>query len=272
MKRSGAFLGGLLAVGLLPQPLRADDRRFTYVYEPETPPAGSMEFENWVTLGAGRNSTVGQDNYTLWELRQEFEYGVTDRYAVGLYLNESAENYRATATGANVSDFTFEGLSLENRFNVLNPAERAVGLTLYLEGTYSGDEAEIEEKLILGQRHGKWKWAFNIIQATGWENNLSEIEGELGGSLGVAYDLGSAWSIGIEFRNQTLMPQYSNIESTVLFLGPVVSVRQERWWAALSVMPQLHGWNFGGDPDGNPHLDLSENERLNVRLLFGINL
>ncbi len=45
---------------------------------------------------------------------------------------------------------------------VLNPAEHAVGLTLYLEPRYSGDQAEVEEKIILGQRHGNWKWAFNL--------------------------------------------------------------------------------------------------------------
>ena len=37
---------------------------------------------------------------------------------------------------------------------MLNPAEHAVGLTLYLEGRYSGEEAELEEKLILASGAG----------------------------------------------------------------------------------------------------------------------
>jgi hypothetical protein len=146
----------------------ADERRFTYVYEPETLPAGAFEFENWVTLGVGRNETVGADTYNRWDLRQEFEFGVTDWYTAALYLNEKAESYRDPTSGVNESEFAWKGLSLENRFNVLNPAAHAVGLTLYLEGRYSGEEAALEEKIIIGQRHGSWKWALNIEHETEW--------------------------------------------------------------------------------------------------------
>lgn len=51
----------MLAMGALVVPSHADERRFTYTYEPETQLAGSLEFENWVTLGTQRNSAVGQD-------------------------------------------------------------------------------------------------------------------------------------------------------------------------------------------------------------------
>jgi hypothetical protein len=54
---------GLLAGVVCASSSRADERRFTYVYEPETLPAGAFEVENWVTLGAGRNATVGQDDF-----------------------------------------------------------------------------------------------------------------------------------------------------------------------------------------------------------------
>lgn len=264
------LIGSLLAA-LAVASAQADERRFTYVYEPETPPAGALEFENWVTLGSQRNSAVGQDNFNQWDLRQEIEYGVTDRYSLSLYLNEQAQSYQDPATGQDISQFDFNGVSLENRFNVLNPADHAVGFTLYLEGRYSGDQAEIEEKLIFGQRHGEWKWAFNLEQATEWENNLSTLEAEFGASFGLARDLGKHWSIGIEFLNQSIVPGYDKIENTALFLGPVLSYRQEKWWAALTVLPQIKGWNFGGDPDGDSHYELVDHEKLNIRLLIGFN-
>jgi len=261
----------LLAIGCGLPALQADERRFTYVYEPETLPAGALEFENWVTLRAGRNETVGQENYNRWDLRQEIEYGVTDWYTAALYLNEKAESYRDPATDATESEFDWKGVSLENRFNVLNPAAHAVGLTFYLEGRYSGEEAAVEEKIILGQRHGPWKWAFNLEHETEWEENLHEVEGEVGASLGLARDLGKHWSLGLEFRNGNLLPEYRAWESSALFLGPVVSHRQERWWAALTVMPQIYGWNNSASQDGDPHLELNDHEKLNIRLLFGIN-
>jgi hypothetical protein len=78
----------------------ADERRFTYVYEPETLPEGALEFENWVTLRSQRSKNVGKDNFNRWELRQELEYGVTDNYTLALYLNERAESYKVPSTGA----------------------------------------------------------------------------------------------------------------------------------------------------------------------------
>ena len=37
-------------------------------------------------------------------------------------------------------------------------------------------------------------------------------------------------------------------------------------------MPQVYGANFEGNPDNNQHLELEGHERVNVRLLFGIDL
>src|SRR2546423_10511919 len=77
----------LLITALCLSTALADTRRFTYTYEPETIPQGGTEFEQWVTLRTQRNKTIGQENYNAWEIREEFEYGVTDRYSVSLYLN-----------------------------------------------------------------------------------------------------------------------------------------------------------------------------------------
>ena|SRR2546422_276631 len=111
----------------------ATERYFTYSYEPETMPQGALEYEQWVTLRAGRNRTVGQDNYNSWQLRHELEYGVTDRYSIAFYLNESSVSFRDPVTRNNESSFHFDGVSIENRYMLINPADHAVGLTLYLE-------------------------------------------------------------------------------------------------------------------------------------------
>ena len=271
MKLNRVLFPALLAGVVCASSIRADERRFTYVYEPETLPAGAFEFENWVTLRAGRNKTVGQENYTRWDLRQELEYGVSDWYTLALYLNERAESYRDPATGANESEFEWKGPSLENRLNVLNPATHKIGLTLYLEGRYSGEEAAVEEKIIIGQRHGNWKWAFNIEHETEWEDNLHEVEGELGASFGLARDLGKRWALGLEFRNENILPEYKSWESSALFLGPVISYREEKWWAALTVMPQIYGWNNSESQDGDSQLELNDHEKINIRLLIGFN-
>src|SRR5215475_2188379 len=197
---------GLMAAACL-QSATATERLFTYTYEPETMPQGAMEFEQWVTLQAGRTKNVGQENYNRWDIREEFEYGVTDRYTVSLYLNTQAESYR-DSMGDDQSDFSWEGISLENIYNVLNPVTHPVGLSLYLEGTYSGSEAEIEEKIIIGQRHGEWKWALNFINETEWEDNLSQVEGKVGATAGIVRHLGKNWAVGLEVRNVNILPDY----------------------------------------------------------------
>src|SRR6266496_2362613 len=152
MKTKNVMLSGVLCCGLSVVSASAMERYFGYTYEPETMPKGALEYEQWVTLRSGRNKTVGQESYNKWELREELEYGVTDNYTVSLYLNESSESFREPITHEDKSEFHFDGVSLENRYLVLNPAEHAVGLALYLEPRFSGEEAEIEQKIILGQR------------------------------------------------------------------------------------------------------------------------
>jgi hypothetical protein len=269
MKQQIKMFIALLAGGLCASHAHADARYFTYTYEPETEAAGDLEFEQSTTLRTLRNRQAGQENYQAWELRQELEYGVTGNYTVALYLNTKAESYRDSVAGRNHSSFKFDGVSLENRYLVLDPVKHAVGLALYLEPRISDDEAELEQKIILGQRHGDWKWAFNLSHATEWGNNFSETKGELETSLGLARDLAAHWTVGVELRDVNALPEYRRWEYTALYLGPAISYHRQAWWATLSVMPQIYGANFDGNPDGNSRLVLDEQERLNVRLIFG---
>lgn len=264
----------LLASSLSLTSARADERRFTYVYEPEVLPKGAMEFEQWVTLRTQRTKGGGvqQGNFNRWQIREELEYGVTDRYSVSLYLNAEATSFKdfSAAPVASSSKNKFTGFSIENRYMLVNPANNPVGLTLYFEPRFSGDEAELEQKIIIGQRHGDWKWAFNLSHAIEWKNDLHQKEGELEASFGISRDLSKHWSLGVELRDHNELPDYRRWENTALFLGPVVNYRQEKWWATLTVLPQIYGRNFLGNPDNSRNLDLAGHERLNVRLILGI--
>ena len=257
----------------------ASERLFTYTYEPETMPQGAVEFENWTTLRAIRNDEVGQNHYTRWDLRQELEYGVTDNYTLSFYLNEVSKYFRNPATNAKTNEFEFDGVSIENKWMVLDPATHAVGLSLYLEPRIGNGEFELEEKIILGQRFGankEWKWAFNAVHATEWKDSDqpgegTETEGELEFDLGLTREVNKHWNLGVEFRNHNEIPEYDVWEHTAFFVGPVVMYRQEKWWAALTVLTQVYGDNrVNPDPDGDSNLVLDEHEKLNARLIVGV--
>ena len=275
MNRTKTLLATLLA-GIAVINANADERRFAYTYEPEVLPKGALEFEQWLTLRSQRTSAgeVGKENFNRFDFREELEYGVTDRYSVSLYLNGKHESYRdKTVTPfEDKAELEFEGVSIENRYMVLNPADHSIGLTLYLEPRFSGSEAELEQKIIIGQRHGDWKWAFNLTHATEWEDNFHATEGEVELSFGIARDLNTNWSLGIEVRDHNEIPEYERWENTAIYVGPVVNYRQEKWWATLSFMPQVFGRNYTGDPDGYRNLELEGHERYTVRLLIGISL
>ncbi len=269
MEKSNPLVTCCCLAALMVITASATERLFTYTYEPETMPKGGLEYEQWVTLRSGRNSAVGQDNFNLWEFREEIEYGVSDNYTLSFYLNQSQQSFQDPTTQDHFSDFRFDGVSLENKYLVLNPADHAVGLALYLEPRFAGDEAEIEEKIILGQRYGDWKWALNLTHATEWTDDLHVTEGEVEVSFGISRQLSPRWSLGLEWRDHSELPNYEQWENTAFYVGPVIAYRQEKWWAALTIMPQVFGANFAGNPDRNSHLELEGHERWNARLIVG---
>ncbi len=73
MTRMETVLTGIVAGLLCTTTATADNRRFTYTYEPEVLPAGAMEFEQWVTLRTQRTADgdVKQGNFNKWEIREE---------------------------------------------------------------------------------------------------------------------------------------------------------------------------------------------------------
>lgn len=259
-------LAGMLGSGMA----SATERLFTYTYEPEVFPKGAAEFEQWVTWRGGRTGAVGKEHYSRWQVREEFEYGFTDNYTASLYLNGSYQNFHNPGTGNDDSRLVWEGIAVENRYMLLNPAEHAIGLTLYVEPRVSDRVAEIETKILLGQRFAEdWKWALNIGHATEWFMNGKHVtEGEVEVDFGIARSIGR-WSVGVEVRDHNELPKYDKWENTAIYVGPAVSYHTGRWWAALSVLPQVYGQNFQGDPDNNHRLDLDGHERINVRLIVG---
>jgi hypothetical protein len=86
---------GLARRRALRAPATATKRRFTIFLRPETLPKGAMEFEQWITLRTRARPIrrFYQENYNRWDFRSELEYGVTDRYTVGLYLNAKNERF-----------------------------------------------------------------------------------------------------------------------------------------------------------------------------------
>jgi len=256
------------AVLLTTAAMRCDERLFGYVQEAEVLPKGGREFEQWLTHRRDRADGV----FAAWDIREELEYGATDRMTVAGYLNFTSTHSEGVTGLADEDRFEFEGISTELKYLVLNPNTKALGVLLYGEATYNGDEFELEEKLVLQRNLGeKWVTAFNVTLEEEWAFTPAATDEELTLELtaGVAYKINSHWSVGIEGRNHrefTPGLDFRNQEHSAWFVGPNVHYGRDNWWATLTVLPQVHG-----SPETRNGLQLDHHEKIEVRLLVGVN-
>ncbi len=263
MKTGGIFtflcLGGLfLLVGIA----GADERHFTYSYEPKVLPEGALEFEQWATLRAGKEEGV----YSRWDLRSEFEYGLSDRLTSALYLN--FKSLHIDRENEREDEFEFEGLSSEWKYKFLDPTADPIGILLYGEVGTNLEELELEEKLVIGKNIGRFVLAFNVTVEEEWEFEKDETERELEleFTAGAAYRITDHFAVGLELREANVFPDMDHLRHAALFAGPAIHLSSGRWWATLTVMPQIVALK-GSTGDG---VNLDEFERMEVRLIFGI--
>jgi opacity protein-like surface antigen len=250
---------------------RADERFFTYVYESEVLPKGAWEFEQWLTYRKGFPGGDRDFTQHIWDFREEIEYGMTERLSTALYLNFRQDQMVAREMSLeDSSEFSFKGISAELKYQLLNPNKQPVGLALYFEPTYNGNEQELEYKVLLSKNLGdKWVLAANAVYEQEWEQEDGETEKEsvLEFTAGAAYRLTPHWSVGLEGRYHAVYEGIGLNEhlGTGWFLGPNVHYGSSKWWATFTVLPQISG----NPSDGG--INRTEHQTFETRLIFGIN-
>ncbi len=271
-----SVLAALVAVTL---PGRSDENTFGYVYGTETEPRGHAELYQWATVRAGKVS----GHYEAWDFNTELEYGITDRLQVSLYLNGARHNIRGVPGLADENRFAFRGLQASLKYRLSGPGQGGLGVALYVEPGYSrvdrvgGDETreqELETKLLL-QKYlagGRVIWAGNAMVEFEREKEVDGWSGRLGFefSHGLAFRLASNWFAGLEnsWRAEFTQVRLNAPQRGAVFLGPSLHYDDERWWFTLAVLPQICGW----PRPRSGHLQLDENERLEIRLKIGVDL
>ncbi len=240
----------------------ASDRHFTYTYESSVLRPGAREFEPWTTFRLGKDAY-----FAGLDTRLEAELGVTDALQTSLYLNLSSTT-QDTAAGR-VSATSLEGVSSEWTLKLADPVANAAGVAVYGELSGGPGELELEGKLILDKRVGRWLAAANLSAEHEWgfeEAGETERETKLELTAAACYFVKPGLTAGLELRSHTVLPPAGEPTRSALFLGPSLSWSREGWWVAASVLPQL-GALAGASSGGR---DLVEHEKLEVRVLFGL--
>ena len=269
---NSSLCAAILAGASLTSPTssQADERFFTYSYEATSVlPKGGVEFEQWITYRGGKE----EGTYSRWDIREEIEFGITDRYTTALYLN-FRDTFRDNldGPGAEEDEFEFKGVSSEHKFQLLNPHTKPLGMLAYGEVTTDGNELELEEKLIFQKfldPDEKWNAVFNVIFEQEWEYEAEETgeESVLEFTTGLSYRLTPKWALGLEARHHRVYSgMYDEEEANAWFVGPNVHFGSGKWWGTLTVLPQV-----AGDPETESGLELDEHTRVEVRLIAGYN-
>lgn len=251
-------------------PARADERLFGFSYEADLLPKGGLEYEQTVTDYNGQ----AQGIFNRWQIAQELEYGFSDRLSGSLYLNFNDEYSSVVDPSGGVQtseSFSFDGLSSEWKYQVLSPLRDALGLVLYLEPRFSGTELEIEPKLILQKNLGDaWTLAVNVAEETeyGFAADGQTMHGEEAYSAGLAWKSGP-FAAGAELLNKRLRPEWGDETASAWFLGPCVHYAADKWWATLSVLPQVQGQSVSGASGGLSFVN-DDYAKVESRLILGI--
>jgi hypothetical protein len=230
-------LGALLA---LTATTEAGSRRFTYSYETTTMAKGAMELESWVTW---KTDKAADPDFERFDIRHEFEYGVTDRLQLAFYFADWRYEENATESGKT----EFRDVAVEAIYNLTDPNTTPFGSALYGEIKGSDDFIELEAKLLLQKNIGQWMFVYNVGGEIGWEDNYESDFAELMQSAGVSYQINPSWSVGTELLHEIAVPDVDTIGDSAVYLGPNVAWRNDRFSVALTGLWQLT--SLSDEPD-----------------------
>jgi hypothetical protein len=249
---------------VFPASAQADRKYFVETYTPYLAPAGELELETWLTSRAGQQGAVGQ---VAWDWREEFEYAVSDRLTAAGYLNFTQPSGEA---------LQFEAPSLELIYRLADPGRLPGDPALYLETTESGEELELEPKLLLAHRTHRLVSAMNLIGEFEFRHNDLETLGS--GTIlrkqwtwqitgGTSYELNPNVAAGLEARYRAEYPNFGPREGGAFSFGPTVNLQAGKVQLAVGILRQL-----GGTPHTSGHLNLADFERTEVRAIIGVEL
>ena len=241
----GAALALTLSASLLsasrananPRPLP-----FTYIYE--TLPEGETELEQYVdyTPVKALLSTGSPVFYGVSQFQTEFEYGITDRLELGLYVTfapKPGDSYAQVPTMIEGN-----GVKQRLRLRLAEEGQWPVDVALYGELTENEQEIEVEAKVILQKRFGDFRAVANL-----WAEREFYFENKrdwvLNPTAGITYQVSPTVTPGIEywmrveFPDPAPSPRPFNV-GPHQFVGPTLMLNLGRLWWTSGVYVRLN--------------------------------
>ena len=222
-----SFLATAASVALLTANAPAGTRPFVWSYEAETAPKGYFSYEQWATWKS-------YDTKDVFQFRHEFEWGVTDNLQLGFYV----PNWEISDASGDW-DAEFGSVGVEAIYSLLNPTKDPLGVALYGEIMVGDDLLELEGKLLLQKNVGSWKFVYNAVVESEWEDSFDEVTGEWKNTFGVDYEFSPSFAVGVEAFHEVKFEDWSEAGDHQFYAGPKVSLRKGNFFATISPLVQL---------------------------------
>ena len=240
-RRPAILMTLLAALMIAPSASRADSRRFAWSYEAATSPAGTREYEQWVTWKTDHAADPLRDQV---QFRHELEFGLSDRVQLGVYVADWG--YTRTAGG---SDTEVSGTAAEVIWNLADPAAGALGVAAYGEVAIGAEKFALEAKLLLEKPLGPLTLVANTVLEAEWEDeDWTEDTGALEQTLGLSWQFSPSLLVGAEGVVEKELPGWRGGSEAVAWAGPNVSLRLPAFWVTTAPLLRL------GDNDDEPGL------------------
>jgi hypothetical protein len=257
MKRVVLGLAIAGCVGAVTRGAGATPRPLPFTYTTETLGQGELEFEQYIDLtpvkaeGPSGNPTW----YVGTQFQTEFEYGITDRLELGLYVVyvPTPAGYQNTAPMTEVT-----GTKERLRYVLADPGEWPIDVGLYGELVEGDTEAEFEGKVLLQRRIGKLRldanlWAeYELYYATPQKDVV------LNPTAGATYEITPAVHLGVEgwmrveFPNPAPNPRPAYGLGPTGYVGPTVLFNFGKLWWSTGIYARVNDTDYTMQP-GDPY-------------------
>lgn len=251
---------------------------FAYTYQTNVLSKGDFDLEFQNTFAAGK---VGKFSPYVFgqhlDQRLEFEIGLGRKIQTAFYFNSELFNFADTTSYDLIQELKIS-FSNEWKWKLSDPMANKIGVALYEELEVGGNNFESETKIILDKRWQKDLVAFNIVgkyeiekevfrdgvnkTVAEWTHN-SPVEFYLGYLHFIKPEIG----LGIELKNNNDITKEDGWVNSVVFAGPAVHFSVDRFFANISVLPQIANLHKTEAAPGNR--DLNGYEAVEIRALIG---
>jgi hypothetical protein len=263
-----SFLVGLSVCFLAAFSATADN----FAFVPSSDSIGvrsKSNFDSWAPSVSNRSIYFDSGHRSVWESQQFLNYRSRDTQ-YGSVRTASQPDFANDPNFDPTPAFAWKALSLQNAYQIWDADEFPIAFAISVQPRVSDENVHVRETVVIGRDYDFWQWAVNFAQGNDWSNRLKERDGDLEVGFGIARALGAHWSLGVELRDHSELPEYRRLAGNKIFVGPVLRCHKDNWWMAISVLPRVLGFDYVANFDTPRDIEFDSNQKLSTRFMFGL--